>query len=62
MRDIEARCRFKKLAHVSKGMELWFFAGSAEARDNGEYDVDAGEQMAGLYCGVANGKLRDVVE
>lgn len=62
VRDIEARCRFKKFTHVSNGMQVRFFDGSAEVRVNGEYAVYAGEQMAGLYRGVANGKLREVVE
>lgn len=62
VRDIEARCRFEKFVHVSNGMQVRFVDGSAEVRVNGEYTVYAGEQMAGLYRGVANGKLREVVE
>lgn len=62
VRDIEARCRFKTFVHVSNGMQVRFFDGSAEVRVNGEYAVYAGEQMVGLYRGVANGKLREVVE
>jgi hypothetical protein len=60
--DIAKQCRFKRYVHVSNGMRVRFFDGTAELSRDGECELYGGEQMQGLYRGIANGNLREVVE
>lgn len=54
--------RFKKYVHRHSGMQVRFFDGTAEVRRDDSFDVYAGDQMQGLYRGVANGNLLEVLE
>ncbi len=54
--------RYKHFYHVSNGMRVKFFDGQAEVRMGDQVDFYAGPQMQGLYRGVANGKLKEVIE
>ncbi len=60
--DVARQCRFKRFVHVSNGMQVRFFDGTAEVRRDAESVLYAGEQMQGLYRGVASGNLREVLE
>lgn len=60
--DIARACRFKRYAHVSNGMCVRFFDGTAEVTRDRNCELYAGEQMRGLYKGIANGNLREIVE
>lgn len=62
MAAIAKQCRFKRYVHVSNGMQVRFFDGTAEVRRDADSVLYAGEQMQGLYRGVASGNLREVIE
>ena len=59
---VALRCRHKEFVHERNGMRVRFFDGSAEVRRDGNYETYAGEQMQGLYKGVLNGNLREVIK
>lgn len=59
---IAAHCRFKRYYHVSNGIRVRFFDGTAEVSRNGNCELYAGTQMQGLYKGIANGNLVEVIE
>ncbi|NHZ66455.1 hypothetical protein [Massilia genomosp. 1] len=59
---IAAHCRFKRYYHVSNGIRVRFFDGTAEVSRDGNCELYAGTQMQGLYKGIANGNLVEVIE
>lgn len=59
---IAKKCRFKRYYHVSNGMRVRFFDGTAEVSLHGTCAVYAGEMMLGLYRGIAKGNLLEVIE
>ncbi|CUI05562.1 hypothetical protein BN2497_5901 [Janthinobacterium sp. CG23_2] len=59
---IAAHCRFKRYYHVSNGIRVRFFDGTAEVSRHGNCELYAGTQMQGLYKGIANGNLVEVIE
>ena len=60
--EIAKVVRYKHYYHVSTGMRVKFFDGQAEVRMGDQVDFYAGPQMQGLYRGIANGKLKEVIE
>ncbi|WP_379674766.1 hypothetical protein [Massilia antarctica] len=59
---IAKQCRFKKFRHVSNGMRVKMHDGAAEVTWGQQSEIYAGEQMHGLYKGIANGNLVEVME
>lgn len=56
-------CAFKKFRHISNGMVVRFFDGTAEVSRGKEWHVFAGwEMMRNLYLGVARGNLVEVAQ
>lgn len=61
--DFAKTCAFKKFKHVSNGMVVRFYDGTADVDDGLTYSVYAGwAMMQGLYLGVARGNLVEVFE
>lgn len=61
LRSIAQACKFKRFKHVRNGMEVRFFDGTAEVSRDNQVAYYAAEQMLGLYKGIANGNLVEVV-
>lgn len=62
MKAIALQCRYKRFVHVSNGMRVRFFDGTAEVLWNGVMETYVGAQMLGLYRGVIKGNLREVAD
>jgi hypothetical protein len=61
--DFAKTCAFKKFKHVSNGMAVRFYDGTADVSHGLTYAVYAGwNMMRGLYLGVLRGNLVEVVE
>jgi len=61
--DFAKTCAFKKFKHVSNGMVVRFYDGTADVSNGQTYAVYAGwDMMRGLYLGVRRGNLVEVVE
>jgi len=63
--QIARACRYKRYVHVRTGMRVRFFDGTAEVYQHGQlgdFDLYSGPQLAGLYRGIANGNLKEVME
>jgi len=55
-------CAFRKFRHVSNGMTVRFYDGSADVSRGSTYEVYAGDMLVGLYRGVYRGNLVEVKE
>lgn len=61
--DFAKTCAFKKFKHVSNGMVVRFYDGTADVSHGLKYAVYAGwDMMRGLYLGVYRGNLVEVAE
>lgn len=59
--DFSKTCAFRKFKHVSNGMTVRFYDGSADVSRGSAFEVYAGwEMMRGLYLGVYRGNLVEV--
>ncbi|MCY0916449.1 hypothetical protein [Massilia antarctica] len=62
LKAIAMQCRYKRYQHIGKNIAVRFFDGTAEVRIDGHFELYGGAKMVGLYKGVANGNLREVIE
>ncbi|NHZ65873.1 hypothetical protein [Massilia genomosp. 1] len=62
LKAIAMQCRYKRYQHIGKNIAVRFFDGTAEVRIDGHVELYGGAKMVGLYKGVANGNLREVIE
>lgn len=61
--DFAKTCAFKKFKHVSNGMVVRFYDGTADVSHGLKYAVYAGwDMMRGLYLGVLRGNLVEVAD
>lgn len=59
--DFGKTCWFKKFRHVSNGMVVRFYEGTADVSRGNAYEVYAGwDMMRNLYLGVARGNLVEI--
>lgn len=63
LRALVKTCASKKFRHISNGMTVRFYDGSADVSRGNVYEVYAGwEMMRGLYLGVARGNLVEIID
>jgi len=61
--DFGKTCAFRKFRHISNGMTVRFYDGSADVSRGSKFEVYAGwNMMRGLYLGVYRGNLVEVKE
>lgn len=63
LRALAKTCESRKFKHISNGMTVRFYDGSADVSRGNVYEVYAGwEMMRGLYLGVARGNLVEMID
>lgn len=61
--DFGKTCAFRKFRHISNGMIVRFYDGSADVSRGNAFEVYAGwDMMRGLYLGVYRGNLVEITE
>jgi len=61
--DFGKTCAFRKFRHISNGMIVRFYEGSADVSRGNAFEVYAGwDMMRGLYLGVYRGNLVEIIE